>query len=185
MWKIKKDSSKKENRFDKWVKANRKSNVFIGLIVLGLVVRMLLYLYFGARFLVDVTFVIAILLLLILITNKFNYKEPKQTSFRKILHGFTITVLAVTLTILYADTFIGGRDIYTIVANTDEEFIYSYDLEGQGRRYFTTSSEDVSKVDKFPVYELSNGKIVESYFVEAETGLLVDEKGELFVRDEE
>lgn len=178
-------STKKEttSRFDKWAKSNKKSNIFIGLITVGIVIRFGLYLYFGARFIIDVTFVLSVLALLLLITNKFNYKEPKETTFRKYFGWFKLVFLAMLVTVLYMDTFIASKDIYTIVSNTDEEFIYSYDLEGNGRRYFTISSEEIEKVERFPAYELSKGKIQESYFIDSKTGLLVDEYGETYIKE--
>lgn len=183
MLKTNKKEKKVTSKFDKWSKANKKSNIYILLISIGMIVRLFLYLYFGARFVIDVTFVISVLLLLVLITNKFNYKEPKESNFRTSLKWFKVIVLVTVIAVFYTDTFIAGRDIHTIVSNTEEDFVYSYDLVGDGRRYFTTSSEDIEKVERFTTYELSNGKIKYSYFIESETGQHVDEEGNAFIKD--
>lgn len=182
MLKTKKDN-KPTSRFDKWANANKKSNLFIVLLTLGLIVRLFLYLYFGARFLIDVTFVISVLLLLLMITNKFNYKEPKESSFRTAFKWFKLMILVCVLFVFYMDTVIAGRDIHTIVTSTDEEYVYSYDLEGQGRRYFTTSSEDISEMERFPTFELVNGKIKYSYYIDSKTGALVDEDGNIYSKE--
>lgn len=183
MLKINKKEKKETSKLDKWTNSNKKNNIYLTLVTVGIIARLILYLYFGARFVIDVTFVISVLILLLLITSKFNYKEPKESNFRTYMQWFKVIVLVVVLSVLYLDTFIAGRDIHTIVTNTDEDFVYSYDLEGDGRRYFTTSSEDIKDVDMFPTYELSKGKIKYSYFIVSETGQHVDEEGNAFIKD--
>lgn len=174
-----KTKNKGNKTIQNFIRKNNQYNIYILLVSAGILGRVLAYAYFGARFLVDPTFLFALILLIYLFNKKtsLSIASEKNKDLKYALNFFKNFIFIGITFILLFDLFVAVRDIHTIVSDTDERFVYSFDVVRDGRRYFTTKSEDVASVDRFPVYVMSKGEIIDTYYIDSNTGAYVDAEG--------
>lgn len=158
------------NDIDSTFKWKTVENILLFIISAGILLRLVLFLFFGARFILDYVLIFVTLFLFMYIYSKLGKKDIFTYSKKKKIRD----VLAILLLVIfYLDTYIAVRDIQTIVSETEETKVVSYDITDKGRRYFTTFSEDVSEKDTIATYTVSKGKIVEDYLIDVKTGAIV------------
>ena len=162
-----------KSSIDSYLKGKKWETTLLILISVGILIRLVMLLLFSSRFLLDYMLILMVILLLVMINAKLSRKPFKTKSAWKTVRN---TFIVLASLVFYLDTFIAIRDIQTIITQTDESKVVSYDISQEGRRYFTTKSEDVIDKETIPAITVSGGKIVSEYEIEVDSGLMKEVK---------